>query len=122
MKALFKRFVKRWKKKKTEQNEWRKKDFHIGDVVQTKDGHDRGLVTKVDENNMPAEVMAAPGMNMRTGENTEIRYYGGIHSVVWYKTGEHMTSKQWYKTYSAKEGWQRYCEDRKIAIKFIEED
>ena len=56
------------------QNEWRKTDFHPGDVVQTKHGLDRGLVIRVNENNMPTEVMASPALNMRTGEKTELSY------------------------------------------------
>ena len=94
------------------QNEWRKSDFHFGDVVQTKGGYDRGLVTKVDENNMPIEILASPGFCANTGDYTETSYYGGVTSVKWYKTGEHMTPQQWMQTYSTKGGWQRYCHDR----------
>ena len=109
-------FPKR-KWKRLEQIEQRKTDFHVGDVVQTKEGFDRGLVTKVDENNMPVEVMASPSLNMQTGKRTEVSYYGGVNSVGWYKTGEHMTIKEWFKIYSLEEGWQRYCEDRRKQAK-----
>ena len=101
------------KRCKQVQNEWRKTDFHVGDVVQTIDGLDRGLVTKVNENNLPSEVMASPG-----GPNyIETRHYGGVNSIGWYKTGERMTQSEWYKLYSTKDGWQRYCEDLQNQIK-----
>ena len=100
------------------QNEWRKTDFHPGDVVQTKHGLDRGLVIRVNENNMPTEVMASPALNMRTGEKTELSYYGGVDSITWYKTGEHMTAREWNNLYSKEEGWKKYCEDRSNQIKF----
>ena len=103
---------------KVVQNKWRKSDFHVGDVVQTQYGHDRGLVTKVDENNMPIKVLASPGFNTYTEDYTETSYYGGVNFVGWYKTGEHMTPQQWMKIYSTKEGWQRYCKDRSHQIKF----
>ena len=103
--------------KKIKNNEWRKTDFHVGDVVQTKDGLDRGLVTMIDENNIPTEVMASPSLNMRTGKHTETSYYGGVDSVAWYKTGERMTSQEWYELYSKEEGIQRYYEDRRNQIK-----
>ena len=95
-----------------EQNEWREIYFHFGDVVQTKHGHDRGLVTKVDENNMPVKILASPGFCMSTGDYTETSYYGGVESVKWYKTGEQMTPYKWYRLYSTKEGWRKYCYDR----------
>ena len=93
---------------------WRRVDFQFGDVVQTKHGFDRGLVTKVDKNGMPVKVLASPG----SANYTEPRYYGGAEFEAWYKTGEHMTSQEWFKRYSTKEGWQRYCEDRQNQIKF----
>lgn len=93
---------------------WRRVDFRVGDVVQTKCGFDRGLVTKVDEKGMPVEVLASPG----SANYLEPRYYGGVECETWYKTGEHMTTQEWYKLYSTKEGWQRYCEDRRNQIKF----
>ena len=105
------------KKCKYIQNEWRKTDFHVGDVVQTQSGHDRGLVTKIDENNMPIEVIDAPGLNRLGDDYTSTRYYGGARYVTWYKTGEHMTITEWNKLYSKKEGWERYCEDRANQIK-----
>ena len=107
-----------FEKRKIEQNEWRKTDFHVGDVVQTKEGFDRGLVTKVDENKMPIKVLASPGFNMRTKDYTETSYYGGANSVEWYKTGEHMTPYEWNRIYSMHEGWQRYCEDRSKQAKY----
>ncbi|MDT3386709.1 MAG: hypothetical protein LIR46_02945 [Bacteroidota bacterium] len=111
--GVFIGFGKKMKPKKAKKNEWRKTDFHVGDVVQTVDGLDRGLVTDVNENNLPTKVMSSPG-----GVNyIEIRYYGGVDSVPWYKTGEHMTTKEWYELYSTKEGWQRYCKDRQNQIK-----
>ena len=64
----------------------------------------------VDENNMPIEILASPGFCANTGDYTETSYYGGVTSVKWYKTGEHMTPQQWMQTYSTKGGWQRYCE------------
>lgn len=100
------------KARKIVQNEWRKSDFHSGDVVQTKNGYDRGLVIKVDEDNMPIKILASPGFCMNTGDYTKTSYYGGVTSVKWYKTGERMTPQQWMKIYSTKEGWQRYCKDR----------
>ena len=105
------------KERKIEQNEWRKKDFHVGDVVQTKEGFDRGLVTKVDENKMPIKILSSTGFNMTTRDYTEIIYYGGVTSVKWYKTGEHMTPNEWNKLYSTQKGWRRYCEDREKQFK-----
>lgn len=105
--------AKKAKTSKRQQNEWRKTDFHAGDVVQTIDGLDRGLVTDVNENNMPTKVMSSPGRP----SYIETRYYGGVESIGWYKTGESMTTKEWYELYSTKEGWQRYCEDRQNQIK-----
>ena len=102
--------IKRCKKV---QNEWRKTDFHVWDVVQTVDGLDRGLVTKVNDDNMPTEIMSSPG----GASYIETRYYGGCGYVKWYKTGERMTMQEWHKRYSTKEGWQRYCEDRQNQIK-----
>ena len=105
------------KARKIVQNEWRKNDFHFGDVVQTKEGFDRGLVTMINENNMPVKILSSPGLNFRAGDYTETSYYGGVSSVEWYKTGEYMTPQQWMKIYSTKEGWQRYCHDRENQIK-----
>ena len=104
------------KKKKSlfKQNKWREIDFHFGDIVQTKDGFDRGLVTKVDKNGMPIEILSSPG----SANYTEPRYYGGVESVKWYKTGGNMTPQEWYELYSTEEGWQRYCEDRRNQTKF----
>lgn len=99
---------------KDKQNKWREIDFHFGDVVQTKDGFDRGLVTKVDKNGMPVEILASPA----SANYTEPRYYGGVESEKWYKTGENMTPQKWYELYSTEEGWQRYCEDRQNQTKF----
>ena len=95
-------------------NAWRRVDFHVGDVVQTKEGFDRGLVTSVDEHNRPVKVLSSPG----SANYTEPRYYGGDHSVEWYKTGEHMTKKEWYELYSLRGGWERYCEDRSNQTNF----
>ena len=117
--SMFNGFGKKLKEPKKDRNEWRKADFHLGDVVQTKDGHDRGLVTMVDKNNMPTEVMASPSLNMRTGKHTEISYYGGVTSVKWYKTGEHMTTHDWNELYSGENGIQRYYEDRRNQIKLV---
>ena len=105
------------KARKIIQNEWRETDFHFGDVVQTKNGYDRGLVTKVDANDMPIKILASPGFCMSTGDYTETIYYGGVTSSKWYKTGERMTPQQWMQIYSTKEGWQRYCHDRENQIK-----
>lgn len=102
------KFIKSFFKKDVEQNEWRKNNFSVGDVVQTVDGFDRGLIVSVDEDNMPKEVMASPG-----GFNdSEPRYYGGVKSVQWYKTGERMTPKEWMNIYSSQQGWKQYCTDR----------
>ena len=107
------KFIKSlFKERQVKQNEWREIDFHFGDVVQTKHGFDRGLVTKVDKNNMPIKILASPGFCMSTGDYTETSYYGGVTSVKWYKTGERMTPQKWMEIYSTKEGWQRYCHDR----------
>lgn len=106
------------KERKIEQNKWREIDFHFGDVVQTKHGFDRGLVTKVDENNMPIKILASPGYSMTTDDYTERTYYGGVESVKWYKTGEHMTPNKWNQLYSTEKGWRRYCNDRENQYKF----
>lgn len=108
-----KRTIKRCKKV---QNEWRKTDFHVWDVVQTVDGLDRGLVTEVNDDSMPTKIMSSPG----GASYIETRYYGGVDYVKWYKTGERMTTSEWYKLYSTKEGWQRYCEDRRNQTKLGE--
>lgn len=105
-------------KKITKKEAWRRVDFQVGDVVQTQNGLDRGLVMKVDENDMPVEVLASPGFCMSTGDYTKENYYGGVKSVKWYKTGEHMTPQKWHKLYSTEEGWKRYCIDRQNQSKF----
>ena len=87
--------------------EWRKNNFFVGDVVQTVDGLDRGLVVLVDKDNMPKKVMASPG----GFNNSEPRYYGGVKHVQWYKTGEIMTQNEWMDKYSTQHGWEQYCID-----------
>ena len=85
--------------------------FSIGDVVQTINGFDRGLVTKLNECGRPAEILAAPGFDER-GTYGARSVYGGIDSVMWYKTGESMTEEEWFERYSGDDGWERYCRDR----------
>lgn len=80
------------KREKIDQRQCKKNDFRVGDVVQTQRGLDLGLVTKVNENNMPVEVMARPGGPYYT----EASYYGGCTNVEWYKTGERMTIPEWF--------------------------
>lgn len=101
------KFIKSLFKKDIEQNEWRKNNFSVGDVVQTVDGFDRGLVVLVDEDNMPKEVMAS----LSGYDNSEPRYYGGVKFVQWCKTGERITPHKWLEIYSTDHGWKRYCED-----------
>lgn len=85
--------------------------FRIGDVVMTKEGFDRGLVVKVDESGQPLEIMSCPDRIYRRSRTNRYRakgkgyyimepnYYGGIHSVKWYKTGERFTIDMWMKKY-----------------------
>ena len=104
--------------KKIKRIESLKTNFHVGDVVQTQYGWDRGLVTKVNEKNMPIEVMASYDYNPYGDKPFEPRYYGGVEYNTWYKTGEHMTVQQWYKAYAGKGGWDRYCRDRQNQVKY----
>ena len=106
------------RKKEIKRIESLKTNFRIGDVVQTQYGWDRGLVTKVNEKNMPIEVMASYDYNPYGDKPFEPRYYGGVEYNTWYKTGEHMTVQQWHEAYSGKDGWDRYCRDRQNQVKY----
>lgn len=103
--------------KKIKRIESLKTNFHVSDVVQTENGWDRGLVTKVNEKNMPTEIMASYDYNPYRDKQIEPRYYGGIERITWYKTGEHMTVQQWYEAYAGKDGWDKYCRDRQNQVK-----
>ena len=65
---------------------------------------------------MPTEVMASYDYSPYGDEGFKSRYYGGVEYNTWYKTGEHMTVREWYKAYAGKDGWDRYCRDRRNQV------